>query len=108
MKTGTDEHGHSEEPTFFSNESTEVQLVFELGTDEAPRESYQSVGEEVAVLGEKPWNLSTQQRQPLDFAGFNAGGFDIDVGARWDIERDGTIRVMKRSMRAIRGRRGSR
>jgi len=29
------------------------------------------------------------------FAGFNAGDFDIDVGARWDdIERDGTIREM--------------
>jgi iron complex outermembrane receptor protein len=29
------------------------------------------------------------------FAGFNAGGFDIDVGARWDdIERDGIVREM--------------
>ena len=93
-----DEHGHSEEPTFFSNESTEVQLVFELGTDEAPRRVVVNhVSEEVAVLGEEAF------MEPVDstettigfFAGFNAGGFDIDVGARWDdIERDGIIREM--------------
>ncbi len=93
-----DEHGHSEEPTFFSNESTEVQLVFELGTDEAPRRIVVNhVSEEVAVLGEEAF------MEPVDstettigfFAGFNAGAFDIDVGARWDdIERDGTIREM--------------
>ena len=93
-----DEHGHSEEPTFFSNESTEVQLVFELGTDEAPRRIVVNhVSEEVAVLGEEAF------MEPVDstettigfFAGFNTGGFDIDVGARWDdIERDGTIREM--------------
>ena len=95
---GHDEHGHSEEPTFFSNESTEVQLVFELGTDEEPRRIVVNhVSEEVAVLGEEAF------MEPVDstettigfFAGFNAGGFDIDVGARWDdIERDGTIREM--------------
>ena len=93
-----DEHGHSEEPTFFSNDSTEVQLVFELGTDEAPRRVVVNhVSEEVAVLGEEAF------MEPVDstettigfFAGFNAGGFDIDVGARWDdIERDGIIREM--------------
>ena len=93
-----DEHGHSEEPTFFSNESTEVQLVFELGTDEAPRRVVVNhVSEEVAMLGEEAF------MEPVDstettigfFAGFNAGGFDIDVGARWDdIERDGIIREM--------------
>ena len=93
-----DEHGHSEEPTFFSNDSTEVQLVFELGTDEAPRRVVVNhVSEEVAVLGEEAF------MEPVDstettigfFAGFNTGGFDIDVGARWDdIERDGTIREM--------------
>ena len=93
-----DEHGHSEEPTFFSNESTEVQLVFELGTDEEPRRVVVNhVSEEVAVLGEEAF------MEPVDstettigfFAGFNTGGFDIDVGARWDdIERDGVIREM--------------
>ena len=55
------------------------------------------VSEEVAVLGEEAF------MEPVDstettigfFAGFNTGGFDIDVGARWDdIERDGTIREM--------------
>lgn len=93
-----DDHGHSEEPTFFSNESTEVQLVFELGTDEEPRRIVVNhVSEEVAVLGEEAF------MEPVDstettigfFAGFNAGSFDIDVGARWDdVERDGTIREM--------------
>ena len=93
-----DEHGHSEEPTFFSNESTEVQLVFELGTAEAPRRVVVNhVSEEVAVLGEEAF------MEPVDstettigfFAGFNSGGFDVDIGARWDdIERDGTIREM--------------
>ena len=93
-----DEHGHSEEPTFFSNESIEVQLVFELGTEGEPRRIVVNhVSEEVAVLGEEAF------MEPVDstettigfFAGFNAGGFDIDVGARWDdIERDGTIRDM--------------
>ena len=93
-----DEHGHSEEPTFFSNESTELQLVFELGTDEAPRRVVVNhVSEEVGVLGEEAF------MEPVDstettigfFAGFNTGGFDIDVGARWDdIERDGIIREM--------------
>lgn len=93
-----EEHGHSEEPTFFSNESTEIQLVFELGTDEQPRRVVVNhVNEEVAVLGEEAF------MEPVDstettigfFAGFNAGDFDIDVGARWDdIERDGTIREM--------------
>jgi len=91
-------HGHSEEPTFFSNESTEIQLVFELGTDEEPRRVVVNhVSEEIAVLGEEAF------MEPVDstettigfFAGFNAGDFDIDVGARWDdIERDGTIREM--------------
>ena len=93
-----DEHGHSETPTFFSNDSTEVQLVFELGTDEAPRKIVVNhVSEEVAVLGEETFMEPADSTETTIgfFAGFNAGGFDIDLGARWDdIERDGTIREM--------------
>ena len=73
-------------------------MVFELGTDEEPRRIVVNhVSEEVAVLGEEAF------MEPVDstettigfFAGFNTGGFDIDVGARWDdIERDGIIREM--------------
>lgn len=93
-----DDHGHSEEPTFFSNESTEVQLVFELGTDEAPRRIVVNrVSEELAVKGEGAFMEPVKSTETTIgfFAGLEAGGFDIDMGVRWDdIEREGKIREM--------------
>ena len=93
-----DDHGHSEEPTFFSNESTEVQLVFELGTDEAPRRVVVNrVSEKLAVKGEEAFMEPVKSTETTIgfFAGLEAGGFDIDMGVRWDdIEREGKIREM--------------
>ena len=93
-----DDNGHSEEPTFFSNESTEVQLVFELGTDEAPRRIVVNrVSEELAVKGEGAFMEPVKSTETTIgfFAGLEAGGFDIDMGVRWDdIEREGKIREM--------------
>ena len=93
-----DDNGHSEEPTFFSNESTEVQLVFELGTDEAPRRIVVNrVSEELAVKGEGAFMEPVKSTETTIgfFAGLEAVGFDIDMGVRWDdIEREGKIREM--------------
>ena len=94
-----DEHeGHSEEPTFFTNDSTEVQIVFNLGSAEHPRRIVlNQVTEKVAVLGEEAFMQPVKSSETTlgAFAGFKTAGFDIDFGARWDdVEREGMIREM--------------
>ena len=94
-----DEHeGHSEEPTFFTNDSTEVQIVFNLGSAEHPRRIVlNQVTEKVAVLGEEAFMEPVKSSETTlgAFAGFKTAGFDIDFGARWDdVEREGMIREM--------------
>ncbi len=100
---GEDEHedeheGHSEEPTLFSNDSTEVQMVFNLGSAENPRRVVvNQVSEKVAVLGEEAFMEPVKSTETTigAFGGFDVSGFDIDVGIRYDdIERKGTIREM--------------
>lgn len=96
---GEDEHeGHSEEPTLFSNDSTEVQMIFNLGSAENPRRVVvNQVSEKVAVLGEEAFMEPVKSTETTigAFGGFNVSGFDIDVGIRYDdIERKGTIREM--------------
>ncbi|HCG95750.1 MAG TPA: TonB-dependent receptor [Halieaceae bacterium] len=96
---GEEEHEeHSEEPTFFSNESTEVQVVFNLGTDDAPRRVVlNQVTEKISILGEEAFMEPVKSTETTlgVFAGLEANGFDIDLGARWDdIERKGTIREL--------------
>ena len=92
-----DEHeGHSEEPTFFTNDSTEVQMIFNLGSAENPRRVVvNQVSEKVAVLGEEAFMEPVKSTETTigAFGGFDVSGFDIDVGIRYDdIERKGTIR----------------
>ena len=94
-----EEHeGHSDEPTFFSNDSTEVQVVFNLGTDDAPRRVVlNQVTEKISILGEEAFMEPVESTETTlgVFAGLEANGFDIDLGARWDdIERKGTIREL--------------
>ena len=94
-----DEHeGHSEEPTFFTNDSTEVQMIFNLGSAENPRRVVvNQVSEKVAVLGEEAFMEPAKSTETTigAFGGFDVSGFDIDVGIRYDdIERKGTIREM--------------
>ena len=94
-----DEHeGHSEEPTFFTNDSTEVQMIFNLGSAENPRRVVvNQVSEKVAVLGEEAFMEPVKSTETTigAFGGFDVSGFDIDVGIRYDdIERKGTIREM--------------
>ena len=94
-----DEHeGHSEEPTFFTNDSTEVQVVFNLGSAEQPRRIVlNQVTEKVAVIGEEAFMEPVKSSETTlgAFAGFKTAGFDIDFGARWDdVEREGMIREM--------------
>ena len=94
-----DEHeGHSEEPTYFLNDSTEVQMIFNLGSAENPRRVVvNQVSEEVAVLGEEAFMEPVKSTETTigAFGGFDVSGFDIDVGIRYDdIERKGTIREM--------------
>jgi iron complex outermembrane receptor protein len=94
---GEEEHeAHSEEPTFFTNDSTEVQVIFNLGTDDAPRRVVlNQVTEEISILGEEAFMEPVKSTETTlgVFAGLEANGFDIDLGARWDdIERKGTIR----------------
>ena len=94
-----DEHeGHSEEPTFFTNDSTEVQIVFNLGSAEHPRRIVlNQVTEKVAVLGEEAFMEPVKSSETTlgAFAGFKTAGFHIDFGARWDdVEREGMIREM--------------
>ena len=94
-----DEHeGHSEEPTFFTNDSTEVQMIFNLGSAENPRRVVvNQVSERVAVLGEEAFKEPVKSTETTigAFGGFDVSGFDIDVGIRYDdIERKGTIREM--------------
>ena len=94
-----DEHeGHSEEPTFFTNDSTEVQMIFTLGSAENPRRVVvNQVSEKVAVLGEEAFMEPVKSTETTlgAFGGFDVSGFDIDVGVRYDdIEREGTIREM--------------
>ena len=96
---GEDEHeGHSEEPTLFSNDSTEVQMIFNLGSAENPRRVVvNQVSEKVAVLGEEAFMEPVKSTETTigAFGGFDVSGFDIDVGIRYDdIERKGTIREM--------------
>lgn len=92
---GEEEH---EEPTFFSNESTEIQVVFNLGTDYAPRRVVlNQVTEKIAILGEEAFMEPVKSTETTlgVFAGLEANGFDVDLGARWDdIERRGTIREL--------------
>ena len=94
-----DEHeGHSDEPTFFTNDSTEVQMIFNLGSAENPRRVVvNQVSEKVAVLGEEAFMEPVKSTETTigAFGGFDVSGFDIDVGIRYDdIERKGTIREM--------------
>ena len=94
-----DEHeGHSEEPTLFTNDSTEVQMVFNLGDAEHPRRIVlNQVTEKVAVIGEEAFMEPVKSSETTlgAFAGFKTAGFDIDFGARWDdVEREGMIREM--------------
>ena len=94
-----DEHeGHSEEPTFFTNDSTEVQMIFNLGSAENPRRVVvNQVSEKVAVLGEEAFMEPVKSTETTigAFGGFDVSGFDIDVGIRYDdVERKGTIREM--------------
>ena len=94
-----DEHeGHSEEPTYFFNDSTEVQMIFNLGSAENPRRVVvNQVSEKVAVLGEEAFMEPVKSTETTigAFGGFDVSGFDIDVGIRYDdIERKGTIREM--------------
>ena len=94
-----DEHeGHSEEPTYFLNDSTEVQMIFNLGSAENPRRVVvNQVSEKVAVLGEEAFMEPVKSTETTigAFGGFDVSGFDIDVGIRYDdIERKGTIREM--------------
>ena len=94
-----DEHeGHSEAPTLFTNDSTEVQMVFNLGSAEHPRRIVlNQVTEKVAVLGEEAFMEPVKSSETTlgVFAGFERAGFDIDFGARWDdVEREGMIREM--------------
>jgi iron complex outermembrane receptor protein len=96
---GEEEHEeHSEEPTFFINESTEVQVVFNLGTDDAPRRVVlNQVTEKISILGEEAFMEPVKSTETTFgvFAGLETNGFDIDLGARWDdIERKGTIREL--------------
>ena len=90
--------GHSEEPTFFTNDSTEVQMIFNLGSAENPRRVVvNQVSEKVAVLGEEAFMEPVKSTETTigAFGGFDVSGFDIDVGIRYDdIERKGTIREM--------------
>ena len=89
---------HSEGPTLFSNDSTEVQVVLNLGSDEQPRRVvFNQVSEKVSVLGEEAFMEPVKSTETTigAFAGFNVSNFDIDVGVRWDdVERKGTIREM--------------
>ena len=89
---------HSEGPTLFSNDSTEVQVVLNLGSDEQPRRVvFNQVSEKVSVLGEEAFMEPVKSTETTigAFAGFNVSSFDIDVGVRWDdVERKGTIREM--------------
>jgi len=89
---------HSEGPTLFSNDSTEVQVVLNLGSDEQPRRLvFNQVSEKVSVLGEEAFMEPVKSNETTigAFAGFNVSNFDIDVGVRWDdVERKGTIREM--------------
>ena len=94
-----DEHeGHSEEPTFFTNDSTEVQMIFNLGSAENPRRVVlNQVSEKVAVLGDEAFMEPVKSTETTigAFGGFGVSGFDIDVGIRYDdIERKGTNREM--------------
>ena len=98
-----DEHegeheGHSEEPTFFTNDSTEVQMVFNLGSAEQPRRIVlNQVTEKVSIVGEEAFMEPVKSSETTlgAFAGFKTAGFDIDFGARWDdVEREGMIREM--------------
>lgn len=90
--------GHSEGPTLFSNDSTEVQVVLNLGSDEQPRRIViNRVSEKVSVLGEEAFMEPVKSTETTigAFAGFRVSEFDIDVGIRWDdVERNGTIREM--------------
>ena len=89
---------HSEGPTLFSNDSTEVQVVLNLGSDEEPRRVvFNQVSEKVSVLGEEAFMEPVKSTETTigAFAGFHVAEFDIDVGVRWDdVERKGTIREM--------------
>ena len=89
---------HSEGPTLFSNDSTEVQVVLNLGSDEKPRRVvFNQVSEKVSVLGEEAFMEPVKSTETTigAFAGFQVAEFDIDVGVRWDdVERKGTIREM--------------
>ena len=89
---------HSEEPTLFTNDSTEVQMVFNLGSADQPRRLVMNqVTEKVAVIGEEAFMEPVKSTETTlgAFAGLNTAGFDIDIGLRWDdVERKGTIREM--------------
>ena len=90
--------GGDEEPTLFTNDSTEVQMVFNLGSADQPRRLVMNqVTEKVAVIGEEAFMEPVKSTETTlgAFAGLNTAGFDIDIGLRWDdVERKGTIREM--------------
>ena len=73
-------------------------MVFNLGTDDAPRRVVlNQVTEKISILGEEAFMEPVKSTETTlgVFAGLEANGFDIDLGARWDdIERKGTIREL--------------
>ena len=85
--------GHSEEPTIFSNEATELSLIFNLGGDDsASRVVLNHVVEDISILGEEVFMQPVESTETTlgFFTGLGFNNWHLDVGARWDsVERQG-------------------
>ena len=85
--------GHSEEPTIFSNEATELSVIFDLGGDDsASRVVLNHVVEDISILGEEVFMQPVESTETTVgfFTGLELSNWHLDVGARWDsVERQG-------------------
>ena len=83
------------EPTTFSNQATEVQVVFNLGGDNgSSKVVFNRVEEDQSILGSEAFMqpVSSTETMVGYFASTEQAGFDIDWGARWDsVKRRGSI-----------------
>jgi iron complex outermembrane receptor protein len=95
---GDDDHDEHEDegPTLFTNESQEIDLRFNLDSDQASHRIVTNFSqEEVAIIGEEAFMRPTESKEitlGYYFSREWPNGFHIDLGARFDnLDRQGSV-----------------
>ena len=95
MSEGDGEPHHDEEPTLFTNDSTEFGMIFDLSNDKRTQKISMNFAEEdMAIVGEEAFMRPTMSEEFTIgyFFSQDIGAAHLDFGIRFDdITRDGSV-----------------